>query len=321
MQRRHFLIATGGLAATALAGCGGPQGLRAETAVPPMDRAAFHAARRYAATRFGDIAYFERGEGDAALFLHGFPLNGFQWRGVIDRLCADRRCIAPDFMGHGFTRVAAGQGVAPADQVGMLLALLDHLGVARAHVVANDSGSAVAQLLAIGHPDRVRSLLLTNGDTEIDCPPKPLLPVIALAHEGRFVAEWLAPWLHDPDLARSAQGLGGLTYTFRHNPTDEAVDVYLAPLVANPDGTHAYAIGLERNVLAGTAAALRASRIPSRVVWGMGDTTFSTEGAAWLERTLGNLQGVRRIEGANLFFPEEFPDLVAEEARALWRLA
>jgi hypothetical protein len=27
---------------------------------------------------------------------------------------------------------------------------------------------------------------------------------------------------------------------------------------------------------------------------------------------------VRRIEGANLFFPEEMPDVIAEEARQLW---
>jgi len=37
--------------------------------------------------------------GAAALFLHGAPLNGFQWRGAIDRLTPYRRCIAPDFMG------------------------------------------------------------------------------------------------------------------------------------------------------------------------------------------------------------------------------
>jgi hypothetical protein len=29
---------------------------------------------------------------------------------------------------------------------------------------------------------------------------------------------------------------------------------------------------------------------------------------------------VRRVEGAKLFFPEEMPDIVAEEARQLWRV-
>jgi len=30
--------------------------------------------------------------------------------------------------------------------------------------------------------------------------------------------------------------------------------------------------------------------------------------------------GVRRLEEANLFFPEEMPDLIAEEAEMLWNL-
>jgi haloalkane dehalogenase len=27
---------------------------------------------------------------------------------------------------------------------------------------------------------------------------------------------------------------------------------------------------------------------------------------------------VRRVEGAKLFWPEEYPDLIAQEARSLW---
>ncbi|HXC09826.1 MAG TPA: hypothetical protein VNV61_12930 [Steroidobacteraceae bacterium] len=43
-------------------------------------------SRRFVATRFGRIAYVERGTGPVALFLHGFPLSSFQWRGVIEQL-------------------------------------------------------------------------------------------------------------------------------------------------------------------------------------------------------------------------------------------
>jgi pimeloyl-ACP methyl ester carboxylesterase len=34
-------------------------------------------------TEQGGIAYFELGTGPVAVFRHGFPLNSFQWRGVI----------------------------------------------------------------------------------------------------------------------------------------------------------------------------------------------------------------------------------------------
>jgi haloalkane dehalogenase len=70
-----------------------------------------------------------RGAGPVALFLHGFPLSSFQWRGVIDRLSPYRRCLAPDSLGLGYTVVAPGQSVTPAAQVEMIAAFLDRLGI------------------------------------------------------------------------------------------------------------------------------------------------------------------------------------------------
>ena len=64
--------------------------------------------------------------------------------------------------------------------------------------------------------------------------------------------------------------------------------------------------------------ALRRSPVPLRVVWGTGDTIFKQEDADYLDHLLPNSRGVRRIPGAKLFWPEEFPDVIAEEARKLW---
>lgn len=337
MRRRDFIGATAaGLVATA-AGANArrqihepdatamrplaPAGDAEPTARPApgeMDAAAFATARRFAPTPSGEIAYVEQGEGPAALLLHGFPLNGFQYRGVMARLAPHRRCIAPDFLGLGHTRVAPGQSMAPAAQATMLVELMDRLGVDSADVVANDSGDAVAQLLAEHHPGRVRSLLLTNGDSEPECPPPGLQPVIGLAKEGQFVARWLVPWLADFDLARSAEGLGGITYTHPQRLEDATLRTYLMPLVADPARTNAFAVALEANSLAGIAAAQRQCRVPVRLVWGTGDRTFSRAGAEHLHRAYPTSRGIRWVEGANLFFPEEFPDLIAREALALW---
>lgn len=325
MQRRDVLkLGMGTMAAVAagwtgrawsggLVGGGG-----AAAGMRTLDAVAWAAARQWTRTPFGRIAHVERGSGPAALFLHGFPLNGFQWRGALERLSAHRRCIAPDMLGLGYTGVAEGQGVTPADQVPMLADLLDRLGVESVDLVANDSGGAVAQLFAAAHPRRVRSLLLTNCDAETDCPPPALKPVIELARADRFVAEWLAPWLADHALARSPQGLGGMTFTYPHNPTDEAIEMYLRPLVEHPPRTHAYAIGLDSNVLAGVEATLKRSRFPTRILWGTGDDIFSKDSPDYLAGVFGDSRGVRRVEGARLFWPEEFPELVAEEARRLW---
>jgi pimeloyl-ACP methyl ester carboxylesterase len=317
MQRREFFDAVvGGMVACALVG-----GQSAAAAGSKSSEvAAWIATRRFRNTRAGRIAYVERGKGKAALFLHGFPLNGYQWRGALDRLSEVRRCIAPDLLGLGYTEVAAGQSVAPDAQVGMLIGLLDSLRIDAVDLVANDSGGAVAQLLMVQHPERMRTLLLTNCDAEPDSPPPALRPVIELARAGRFAEEMLAPWVADKALARSKTGLGGLTYTYPDRFTDEAIDHYLAPLIAPARQalTNAYAAALDPNPLAGIEAALKKSRIPTRVVWGTGDDIFSPEMPDYLDRTLGNSRGVRRVPGAKLFWPEELPDLLAEEARVLW---
>ncbi|MGW8394284.1 alpha/beta fold hydrolase [Pseudoduganella sp. HUAS MS19] len=335
MIRRDFLKL--GFAATALAamtGAGrlasaapgraagvtpGDAVLRAEAA---RDARAWKAARRFVATSFGRVAVVERGRAtQAALFLHGLPLNNFQWRGAVARLSPHRRCIAPDFLGLGHSEPAPDARLDPEGQVAMLAELLDKLGVDQVDVVASDSGGAVAQLLLVLHPERVRSVLLANCDTEIDCPPPAMRPVIELAKQGKFAREWLAPWLADKDKARSPEGLGGICYAHPAALADEVFETYLRPLVDNPQRLHGYITALERNVLHGIKPALKASRAPVRVLWGMADDIFLPRGADYLEQAFGNSKGVRRIEGSKLFWPEERPDLVAQEALALWRSA
>jgi haloalkane dehalogenase len=53
-------------------------------------------------------------------------------------------------------------------------------------------------------------------------------------------------------------------------------------------------------------------------LWGTADTIFKSDSPGYLNRLFPNSRGVRYIEGARLFWPEEFPDILAEEARKLW---
>jgi pimeloyl-ACP methyl ester carboxylesterase len=323
MIRREFIAVTAAtLASGALSACVSRMAHeKAPADQRPLNAAAFHAARQFTDTSFGRIAYVERGKGDAALFLHGFPLNSFQWRGALERLAEYHRCIAPDFMAMGHTEVAEGQSVVPDAQVAMLTAFLDNLSIPKVDVVASDSGGAVAQLLLVRHPERVRTLLLTNCDAENDSPPPALRPVIEMARAGTWVDQKLAPQLADKALARSAKGIGGFCYVDPGHPSDEAVDYYFGPLVSSPRRkalVHSYAIALERNPLTGIEPLLKRSTVPTRIVWGMADEIFSSKSPDYLDRTFGQSRGVRRLAGRKLFFPEEVPEIIAGEARRLW---
>lgn len=281
----------------------------------------FASARRFVDLPQGKIAYVERGTGKAALFLHGAPLNGYQWRGALDRLAPYRRCIAPDFMGLGYSQPLEHQPLAAGDQAEMLAALLDKLSVTDVDIVASDCGVATAQLFLLRYPSRVRTMLLTNGDVEPDSPPAKVKPVIEMARAGTL-GDATAKWLTDLPLARST--FGKAVY---HDPVKlaaDTVDYYVTPLVSSPlriAQYHAFHLALEPNPLAGIEARLRQSKVPVRIVWGASDDIFSQADAHYLDRTFPASQGIRMVAGGKLFFQEEFPDVIAEEARGLWRIS
>jgi haloalkane dehalogenase len=329
MRRRQFIeMAANVVGAGVLAGCmsrakhGIPSPAVAD-ARPPTDATIFRASRRIVETRFGTIAYVERGSGDVALFLHGYPLNGFQWRGTLEGLAAHRRCIAPDFLGLGYTLTRAEQDLSPQAQTGMLAAFLDVLSINAVDLIANDSGGTVAQLFVVQHPERVRTMPLTDCDVDENSPPVELRPFIETARAGRAAEDWLAPQLADKSLARSDRGLGR-AYTNPENFTDEAIEYYFTPLLSSPlrkQQFNRYAVSFYPNPLLAIAPALRRSAVPTRIVWGTHDSLFDMSWAKWLDRTIPSSQGVRFVEGAKLFFPEEMPELIAAEARGLWRAA
>jgi len=287
-------------------------------AARPSDAASFRASRRFVALPFGRIAYIERGSGPVALFLHGAPLNGFQWRGALDRLANVRRCIALDFMGLGYSEVPANQPLDAAAQVAMVAAFLDALAIESVDLVASDSGGAVAQLFVARYPARARTLLLTNCDVEPDSPPPKVMPAIEMARAGTL-ADATAKWLTDPALARST--FGAAVFRDPAQLTDEVLAYYVTPLVSSPlrrAQYHAFHVALAPNPLAGIEAALKRSALPVRIVWGVADDIFKIEDAEYLAATFPRARGIRRIASGKLFFPEEEPDVIAEEARRLW---
>jgi haloalkane dehalogenase len=318
MKRRDFLLTSVGLAGAALIGC---KAVRQRVEVLKlMNAAEFHKSRRFAETRFGRIAYVERGDGPAALFLHGFPLNGFQWRGSLERLSQHRRCLAPDFIGLGYTEATEQQDLSPQAQTGMLAAFLDKLSIPAVDLVANDSGGTIAQLFAAQHPARVRTMLLTNCDVHENSPPPQMSNSIAAARAGTYDQK-MARHLEERAYARSPKGIGGSAYMDPANFTDEAIEFYFSPLVASPlrrTQLNRYLAAFEPNPLLAIEPALRRCAAPTRMVWGTADPLFPVVWAEWLDRTLPGSRGVRLVEGGKLFWPEEMPDLVAEEARNLW---
>jgi haloalkane dehalogenase len=315
MLRRDFLktssVSMVGLAAGVAPG---------EAAALKVDPAWLRHKRRFVNLSMARVAYVEAGRGQAALFLHGFPLNSYQWRGALERLYPYRRCIAPDMMSVGWTEVAAGQRITTHGQVEMLAALLDELKIRDVDLVGNDSGGIVSQLFLAKYPQRVRSLLLTNCDVDENNPPAGIAPLVELAKQGLLVEKRIVPLLDDKALARSPRGLAPL-FSYPERLQDETIEMYLRPLVATAlriSQVNEFIVSLGSNDLIAIRKDLEAWRGAARMVWGLKDPLFGVEWAEWLDRKLPNSRGIRRVEEGKLFFPEEMPEIIAEEARQLW---
>jgi pimeloyl-ACP methyl ester carboxylesterase len=290
-----------------------------------LDVATFHASRRFAEVESGRIAYVEQGEGPAALFIHGVPLNGYHWRHVIDRLKHKRRCIAIDLMGLGFTEIGPTQDVSFTAQAQMIAEVLDSLGVDKVDLVANDSGGAIAQIFAAHHAHRLTSLVLTNCDVHDGWPPPQVLPLMELSRKGE-IARVFSPTAERPDLARERHARGESVPLFRSyaDPsilTDDLIRLYLQPPLSSPQRIGAfqrYWLGFDNKHTVDIEDALKKLQVPTLIVWGLKDIFFDVKWAYWLKDTIPGASRVIEVEDARLFFPEDRPETLAPPILEFW---
>lgn len=281
-----------------------------------MDITTFVASRKTLTTDSGDIAYAEFGDGPAALFVHGLGTNGALWRHVIEGVADTSRCLAVDLPGHGGT--PPGQDFSVGSMAGMLTALLDGLGLDQADLVANDTGGAVAQIFAARHPERLRTLTLTNCDTDGNFPPPEFAPVIELAKQGQL-AEMVTAMFADRASWRTSALAAG--YEHPESIPDDVLACYYEPVAGSIEKARTFErllASIDPADLAGVTGALRTLTVPTLMVWGTGDAAFGIEWARQLRETIPGARDVIEVEGAKLFFPEERPGDLIPHLRSLW---
>ena len=108
-------------------------------------------------------------DGEALIFLHGFPESHRTWRHQLAALCDDYFVVAPDQRGYaGSSKPPRVEDYEPSKPVADLIALADALELERFTLVGHDWGGAIAWLAALKHPDRIARLVIANA-------PHPLL--------------------------------------------------------------------------------------------------------------------------------------------------
>lgn len=264
----------------------------------------FAAHRRTA----GGVSYVDVGEGPVTLFVHGVFTNGRLWRHCIRLLAGHRRCIAVDLPGHGHTPPTGEPSVwGLADAVGTVIRELDLRDI---HLVGNDTGGAVCQVVLTRDMDRFASLALTNCDTEGNFPPPMFVPAVRAARIG--LLRLARPLLRVPAMGRAILRVG---YQRPRDLPDDVVSDYLRPILGTAAGTRfmeQLLRSMDPDQLSAVRPGLERFRLPTAIVWGTGDVFFTLRWAHWLQRLIPGATGVVEIPGARLFFVDErAPELVA----------
>lgn len=104
------------------------------------------------------LYYEQHGHGPDVVFLHGAGGNHLSWWQQIPALRESYRCTVFDTRGWGVStgEMVLGRFVFGTD----LVALMDHLGIERAHIVAQSMGGRAVAWFARRSPERIQSLVL-----------------------------------------------------------------------------------------------------------------------------------------------------------------
>jgi pimeloyl-ACP methyl ester carboxylesterase len=118
-----------------------------------------------------ELDYESCGTGQPVLLIHGGVLADWFEPLMSQPALAGYRLVRYRREGYGGSRCKPGSG-AIVEQAAHALALLQHLGIERAHVVGHSSGGSIALQLARDMPDRVCSLALLEP-VLMQVPPGP----------------------------------------------------------------------------------------------------------------------------------------------------
>jgi len=250
--------------------------------------------------------FVRKGEGPAVILIHGFNLDHNTWIENMDVLARYFTVYAVDLWGSGFsTREPLDYGFALF--VEQIRQLMDHLKLARAHLVGHSMGGGTAIAFSTAHSDRVDRMILVDS-VGIQRP--------TTLRERMFRLPWLPEFLQSlpTDLIRKKN----LVDFWIHDPDLLTEEVFKALTgFQKIEGSTRAALDILRrdffNTLGGEIDRLGELSIRTMLLWGRHDIAVPIE-AGWAMH--GRLPGSRfevfdrSSHMPNFDEPDRFNDLV-----------
>ncbi|MCB0937350.1 MAG: alpha/beta hydrolase [Mycobacterium sp.] len=258
----------------------------------------------------GTIEYDAYGpaEGRSVVFVHGYAMGASLWRPLAQRLAEHSlRCFAPTWPLGGHRRA-----MRPAAELTMrgVAAMVDEfltaLDLEDVVLVGNDTGGAIAQIVAGEFGDRVGALVLTSCDAFEHFPPPILAPLITATKV--------------PPVFRAALKTMGTRIGRRraygalsHGDLDALTAEWTRRLVRDPgiaEDLRRFTASLNRQNTLDAAARLPQFTKPALIAWSADDVFFEQEDGRRLARVLPDAR-LEVIANARTFSMLDQPDVLA----------
>jgi len=242
------------------------------------------------------LHYYEAGEGEPLLLIHGFLSYGYTWKDNIPALAAaGYHVIAPDLPGYGFSDKPSGIEYNYKTFSDTMKQLLDAKKIGRVSLVGNSMGGGVSIRFAIDNPGRVKKLVLVDS-SGVRHGPNTLFKLLTVPGLNRFMSSTLTP-------GTMKAIIGGTMFYDSKKVTAEKAESYFAPLRTR-GSFDASQKTLKGNKFDFPDTELKKIAAPTLLIWGEQDKVINPAVANVFHS---------RIKGAELVFIPKCGHLPQEE--------
>ena len=255
--------------------------------------------------------------GPVIVFLHGLLMDETLWSAVVENLCTDHRCIVPTLpMGAHRQPAPPELGLSLKSLARLVEGFIDQLDLRDVVLVGNDTGGALAQLIAVSDGTRVARLVLVSCEAFDNIPP-------GLTGKTLFLTGRLPPalfrivieQLRIKPLRRLPITFGWLT-----KRGDRTVRLWLRPVLTDRairrDTIRLLrAANKERGILDEITPRLATLETPTLIAWARNDKVMPPEHGHRLAKLLANAEHIE-IDNTRSLVPLDQPVELASAIRS-----
>ncbi|MHC1704953.1 MAG: alpha/beta fold hydrolase [Tenuifilaceae bacterium] len=121
------------------------------------------------------INYYQLGDGEVVLLLHGITTYSFIWRNIAPALAQKYRVIVPDLLGCGDSDKPLDIPYSLKNHAQILAEFMKQLGHTRYHLVGHDLGGGISQIIAVNNTQSIIDLTLINSVAYDYWPVQPII--------------------------------------------------------------------------------------------------------------------------------------------------